>query len=124
MSLSCAELTREKIKETVEDFFMEHRKKELLVSIYLDTEGKKPICNFHIASDHQEVTEDSTQTELIISDFISKSLMPDDVTIQYEEVVKCEVEVRTGETEEDIVANVLEIMFKNGTVLEVGFLNI
>ena len=68
--------------------------------------------------------EDSTKTELIISNYASSllSLVPDDVTIQYEEVVRCEVSVRTGETKDDIMAYVLEIAFKNGTVLELGFL--
>lgn len=42
----------------------------------------------------------------------------------YEEVVKCEPTVRTGETEDDILADVLEIEFKNGTVVELGFLKI
>ena len=49
-------------------------------------------------------------------------MIPDDVTIRYEEVVNCESTVRTGETKDDILADVLEIAFKNGTVLELGFL--
>lgn len=118
-------ITREKIIETVEDFFSKHDEKELSVSVFLDTEGKKPICNFHIDSEYREIVEDSTKSQLIISDFTTpKSLIPDDVTIRYEEVAKCNPTVRTGETEDDIVADVLEIMFKNGTVLELGFLYI
>ena len=68
--------------------------------------------------------EDSTKTELIISNYTSPlvSLIPDDVTIRYEEVTRCEPTVRTGETKDDIMAHVLEIAFKNGTVLELGFL--
>ena len=53
-----------------------------------------------------------------------KAVIPDDVTVRYEEVVNCESTVRTGETEDDILADVLEIGFKNGTVLELGFLKI
>ena len=68
--------------------------------------------------------EDSTKTELIISNYASPlvSLVPDDVAIRYEEVTRCEATVKTGETKDDIVAHVLEIAFKNGTVLELGFL--
>ena len=119
-------LTREKIKQTVEDFFAKHEEKELVVTVSLDSSNKKAICNFHIASEVYEIVEDSTKTELIISNYASPlvSLIPDDVTIRYEEVVKCEVTVRTGETEDDILANVLEIALKNGTVLELGFLKI
>ena len=68
--------------------------------------------------------EDSTKTELIISNYASPlvSLIPDDVTIRYEEVTRCESTVATGETKDDIVAHVLEIGFMNGTVLGLGFL--
>ena len=70
--------------------------------------------------------EDSTKTELIISNYASPlvSLIPDDVTIRYEEVTRCEATVRTGETEDDVLADVLEIGFRNGTVVELGFLKI
>lgn len=117
-------LTREKIKQTVEDFFAEHEEKELVVTVSLDSSNRKAICNFHIASEIYEIVENSTKTELIISNYASSllSLIPDDVTIRYEEVVKCESTVRTGETEDDVLADVLEIGFKNGTVLELGFL--
>ena len=73
-----------------------------------------------------DYANDIGKTELIISNYASPlvSLIPDDVTIRYEEVVKCEPTVRTGETEDDILADVLEIGFKNGTVLELGFLKI
>lgn len=124
-SKNSPDITREKIMGTVEDFFAKHDEKELCVSVFLDIEGKKPICNFHIDSEYREIVEDSTKSQLIISDFTTpKSLIPDDVTIRYEEVAKCNPTVRTGETEDDIVADVLEIMFKNGTVLELGFLYI
>lgn len=118
------ELTREKIKQTVEDFFGEHEEKELVVTVSLDSNNKKAICNFHIDAQEREVTEDLTKTELIISNYASPlaSLIPDDVTIRYEEVTKCEAIVKTGETKDDIVAHVLEVAFKNGTVLELGFL--
>ena len=118
-------LTREKIKQTVEDFLSEHDEKELNVAIYLDSNGRKPICNFHIDTPELETIEDSTKTQLVISDFTTpKSLIPDDVTIRYEEVARCETTVRTGETEDDILADVLEVAFKNGTVMELGFLKI
>lgn len=118
-------LSREKIKQTVEDFLSEHDEKELNVAIYLDSNGRKPICNFHIDTPELGTIEDSTKAQLVISDFTTpKSLIPDDATIRYEEVVKCEPTVRTGETEDDILADVLEIGFKNGTVLEIGFLKI
>ncbi len=118
------ELRRETIKQTVEDFFGEHEEKELIVTVSLDSNNRKAICNFHIASEIYEIVENSTKTELIISNYASPlvSLIPDDVTIRYEEVVKCESTVRTGETEDDVLADVLEIGFKNGTVLELGFL--
>ena len=63
---------------------------------------------------------------MIISNYASPlvSLVPDDVTIRYEEVIRCEDIVKTGETEDNILADVLEIAFKNGTVLELGFLKI
>ena len=120
------ELTREKIKQTVEDFFGEHEEKELVVTVSLDSSNRKAICNFHIASEIYEIVEDSTKTELIISNYASPlvSLVPDDVTIRYEEVTKCEVTVKTGETEYEILADVLENGFKNGTLLELGFLKI
>lgn len=51
-----------------------------------------------------------------------QSLIPDNVIIQYEEVIRCEPAVRIGETRNDIVAHVLEIEFKNGTFMELGFL--
>ena len=125
-SRKCNKLTREKIKQTVEDFFGEHEEKELIVTVSLDSNNRKAICNFHIASEIYEIVENSTKTELIISNYASPlvSLVPDDVTIRYEEVTKCEVTVKTGETEDDILADVLEIEFKNGTVLELGFLKI
>ena len=86
------ELTRETIKKTVEGFFGEHEEKELVVTVSLDSSNKKAICNFHIASEIYEIVEDSTKTELIISNYTSPlvSLIPDDVTIRYEEVTRCE----------------------------------
>lgn len=125
-SRKCNTLARETIKQTVEDFFGEHEEKELVVTVSLDSSNRKAICNFHIASEIYEIVENSTKTELIISNYASPlvSLVPDDVTIRYEEVTKCEVTVKTGETEDDILADVLEIGFKNGTVLELGFLKI
>ena len=123
-SRKCNTLTREKIKRTVEDFFGEHEEKELIVTVSLDSSNRKAICNFHIASEIYEIVENSTKTELIISNYASPlvSLIPDDVTIRYEEVIRCEVTVKTGETKDDLLADVLEITFKNGTVLELGFL--
>ena len=117
-------ITREKIKQTVEDFFGGHEQKELVVTVSLDSSNRKAICNFHIASEIYEIVEDSTKTELIISNYASPlvSLIPDDVTIRYEEVTRCETTVRTGEAKDDILADVLEIGFINGTVLELGFL--
>lgn len=117
-------LTRETIKHIVENFFTEHEKKELTVTVSLDSSNRKSVCNFHIAAQDREIVEDSTNTELIISNYASSlvSLVPDDVTIRYEEVIRCESTVRTGETKDDIAAYVLEIEFKNGTVLELGFL--
>ena len=120
------ELTRETIKQTVDDFFGEHEEKELTVTVSLDSNNRKAICNFHIASEIYEIVEDSTKTELIISNYASPlvSLIPNDVTIRYEEVTRCESTVATGETKDDILADVLDIGFKNGTLLELGFLNI
>lgn len=118
------DLTRETIKQTVEDFFQEHEEKELTVTVSLDPSNRKTICNFHIDTTECEIIETSTKTELIISDYATPllSLIPDDITIRYEEVTRCEVTVRTGETKDDIVANVLEIEFRNDTLLELGFL--
>lgn len=118
------ELTRETIKQTVEDFFAKHEEKELIVTVSLDSNNRKAICNFHIDSQEREIVEDSTKTELIISNYTSSllSLIPDDVTIRYEEVTRCEATVVTGETEDDILADVLEVAFKNGTVMELEFL--
>lgn len=124
-SRKCNTLSKEIIKQTVEDFLSEHDEKELNVAIYLDLSGRKPICNFHIDTPELETIEDSTKAQLVISDFTTpKSLIPDDVTIRYEEVTRCEITVRTGETEDDILADVLETEFKNGTVVELGFLKI
>ena len=124
-SRKCNSLSKEIIKQTVEDFLSEHDEKELNVAIYLDLSGRKPICNFHIDTPELETIEDSTKAQLVISDFtMPKSLIPDDITIRYEEVTRCEATVRTGETEDDILADVLEVAFKNGTVLELGFLKI
>lgn len=119
-------LTRETIKQIVEDFFGEHEEKELVVTISLDSSNRKAICNFHIASEIYEIVENSTKTELIISNYASPliSLIPDDVTIRYDDVTRCEATVRTGETKDDIVAHVLEVAFKNDTVMELGFLYI
>ncbi len=118
------ELTRETIKQTVEDFFGEHEERELIVTVSLDSNNRKAICNFHIDSEIYEIVEDSAKTELIISNYASPllSLIPNDVTIRYEEVTRCESTVRTGEVKDNIVAHVLEIAFKNGTVIELGFL--
>lgn len=118
------ELTRETIKRTVEEFFSEHEEKELTVTVSLDSGNKKAICIFQIASEIYEIVEDFTKTELIISNYASPlvSLIPDDVTIRYEEVVKCEATVKTGETKDDILVDVLEVEFKNGTIMELGFL--
>ena len=125
-SRKCNTLARETIKQTVEDFFGEHEEKELVVTVSLDSSNRKAICNFHIASEIYEIVENSTKTELIISNYASPlvSLVPDDVTIRYEEVTRCETTVRTGEAKDDILADVLEIEFKNGTVMELGFLRI
>lgn len=118
-------LIREEIKKSVEDFLKEHEQKELNITIYLDSSERKPICNFHIDTSELETIEDSTKAQLVISDFATpKSLIPDDVTIRYEEVIRCETTVRTGEAKDDILADVLEIEFKNGTVMELGFLRI
>lgn len=116
-------MRREEIKKAVENFMTEHDQKELNVAIYLDSNSRKPICNFHIDTPECEIIEDSTKAQLVISDFTTpKSLIPDDVTIRYEEVRRCESTVRTGESKDDVLADVLEIEFKNGTVLELGFL--
>ncbi len=117
-------ITRETIKQTIENFFAEHEEKELIVTVSLDSSERKAICNFHIDAQEREILEDSTKTELIISNYASSlvSLVPDDVTIRYEEVTRCEATVRTGETKDDIVAYVLEIAFRNGTVMELAFL--
>ena len=117
-------MTREEIKKMVEAFLTEHDQKEMNVTVYLDSNGSKPICNFHIDTPECEVIEDSTKAQLVISDFTTPrwSLIPDDVTIRYEEVTRCEFTVKTGETKDDILADVLEVTFKNGTVLELGFL--
>ena len=116
-------ITRETIKQTVEDFFAENDQKELNVTIYLNSGRRKSICNFHIDTPECEIIEDSTKTGLIISNFATpKSLISDDVTIRYEEVIRCDPNVRTGETKDDILADVLEIGFENGTLLELGFL--
>ena len=124
-SRKCNTLSKETIKQTVEHFLSEHDEKELNVAIYLDSSGRKPVCNFHIDTPELETIVDSTKKQLVISDFTTpKSLIPDDVTIRYEEVTRCEAAVRTGETEDDILADVLEIAFKNGTVVELGFLKI
>ena len=124
-SRKCNTLSKEIIKQTVEDFLSEHDEKELNVAIYLDLSGRKPICNFHIDTPELETIEDSTKAQLVISDFTTpKSLIPDNVTIRYEEVTRCEITVRTGETEDGILADVLETEFKNGTVVELGFLKI
>lgn len=119
-----SELKRETIKQTVEDFFAEHEEKELTVTVSLDSSNRKTICNFHIDSQGREIVEDSTKTELIISNYSASllSLIPDDISIKYEEITRCEPTVRTGETKDDIVAHVLEIVFRNGTVMELGFL--
>lgn len=119
-------MTREEIKQSVEDFFGGHEEKELVVTVSLDSGNRKAICNFHIASEIYEIVENSTKTELIISNYASPlvSLIPDDVTIRYEEVKKCESTVRTGESKDDVLADVLEVTLKNGTVLELGFLHI
>ena len=117
--------TRETIKQIVKDFLSKHEEKELNITVYLDSSGRKPVCNFHIDTPELEIIESSTKAQLIISDFTTpKSLIPDDVTICYEEVTRCESTVRTGETEDDILADVLEITFSNSTVLELGFLKI
>ena len=119
------ELTKATIKKTVEDFFAEHDQKELNVTIYLNSDRRKSICNFHIDTPECEIIEDSTKAGLIISNFATpKSLIPDDVTIRYEEVTRCDPNVRTGETKDDILADVLELGFKNGTLLELGFIYI
>ena len=117
-------MTSYRIKHIVENFFTEHEKKELTVTVSLDSSNRKSVCNFHIAAQYREIVEDSANTELIISSYSSPlvSLIPDDVTIRYEEVIRCEATVKTGETKDDIVAHVLEIGFMNGTVLELGFL--
>lgn len=118
------ELTRETIKQTVEDFFAEHEEKELNVTVSLDSNNRKAICNFHIDAQEREITEDSTKTELIISNYASSlvSLVPDDVTIRYEEVTKCVTDVVTGKTEDEILADIIKITYINGTVMELGFL--
>lgn len=123
-SRKCNTLTRETIKETVKEFFQEYEEKELTVTVSLDSSNKRAICNYHIDAQERAIIEDSTKTKLIISNYASSlvSLIPDDVTIRYEEVTRCEATVRTGETEDDILADVLEVAFKNGTVLELGFL--
>lgn len=117
-------ITRETIKQIVENFFGEHEEKELIVTVSLDSSNRKAICNFHIDAQEREITEDSTKTELIISNYASSlvSLVPDDVTIRYDEVTRCEVTVRTGETEDDILADILKITYINDTVMELGFL--
>lgn len=64
-----------------------------------------------------------TKYQQVSTDFTtSKSLIPVDMTIRYEEAARCEAAVRTGETKDDIAAHVLETAFRNGTVLEFVFL--
>lgn len=117
-------LTREEIKESVENFFESHKEKKLCVDVYLDTKDKKPIFNFYIDLKQCEIMENSSQTELIISNYAEIQTLPIMVNILYEEVINCETTVKTGEAEEKILADALVITFKNGTVLKLGFLNI
>ena len=118
------ELTRETIKETVENFFEKFVEKELSVANFLDATSKQSICNFNIGSEYREIAENSTHSELVIADYTTPiSMIPDDVSIRYADVIQCEEMIRTGETEDDILANVLEVTFRTGMVLELGFLN-
>lgn len=113
----------ENVKQIIVNFFASHDngEKELYVSIFLDARRKTSICNLHIDSGYREIIEDDTKAIFVISNYADQMLtIPDDVTIRYDEVTRCEATVRTGETKDDIVADVLEITFKNGTVLELG----
>lgn len=117
-------LTKEKIKKTVKNFFSAHSQKELTVSVYLDSEHNESVCTFHISAQDWEVTENTAETELVISDFITPktALIPDKVEIPYDKAVGCKADTVTGEGS-DIAADVLIVTFKNGTVIELEFLN-
>lgn len=116
-------ITKEKINQIIEDFLTKHDQKELNVAIYLNSNSRKSICKFHIDTPEYEIVENSIKSQLIISNFtMPQSLIPDNVIIQYKEVIRCGLTVRTGETTNDIVAHVLKIEFKNGTFMELGFL--
>lgn len=120
-------LTKGAIKEKVESFIEQHNEKELLVTVSLISKGKgkNPICNFYIDSESREVIESCDKECLTINiSSLPKALNSDDVVIPYEEVMICEELEKVGETSNDVVAKVLEIVFKNGTVMELGFLNI
>lgn len=118
-------VTRNEVKQQIEDFLAKYPDKELLVTVALDGENWKPICNMHIDSDKIGIVEDDTKLSLTISNYeMPSSLVPDEVIIRYGEITKCKETVRTGETEDDILANVLEITYWNGTIIELGFLAI
>lgn len=117
--------TRDEIKQQIEDFLAKYPDKELLVTVALDGENLKPICNMHIDSDKIGIVEDDAKLSLTISNYeMPSSLVPDEVIIRYGEITEYKETVRTGETEDDILANVLEITYWNGTIIELGFLAI
>ncbi len=114
-------MTREELKPMIENFMTTngHDEKELMISVKLN---EIPVVDFHIDADAIEITENSTKTELEISNLKSIVVMvaPDYVRISYEDVKSCKI--APFERDGMILADLMILTYENGTVVELGFL--
>ena len=114
------------VKEALSTFISEHPDKDMLVTVAVNDENvakRHPFCNFRIGSEGRAISEDGTN--LIVSSYeIASTLDDKSVIIPCSDIQDYRIVKRTGETENDIVADVMEIEFWNATIMELGFLNI
>lgn len=114
-------ISKEYIHETITSFIDKYEDKELIVAVMLNNKERTNIAEFRIASAFRDIYEVSNGTELVIAEFDQPMLLPGNVTIPYADVRDVIHEVRTGENDDDVIAEMVRISFANGIVLELGF---
>lgn len=106
-----------KLHDSVSKFLEDNEGKDMTVYINPKSGSKISIVRFQISGKYRElVLEDDS---LNICEYGQPMLIPDMVSIPYDEVVSCTKRpVLPGD---DYPADVMEILLKSGIVIELGF---
>lgn len=111
-------MDRIELKQAIEEFMTDKGREydELFVSVKVNGHV---ITDFHISEDGRCIDENSSKTELVINNIYSDTmgLAPDMVHIVYENVKSYVVGTHPRE-----IADIMTLVYENGTELELGFL--